>query len=193
MTVLQLPVSCLHAASSSVQEKINLYPDSSFPAPSSLGTTPVNGTPEPQSPRADGEEAVQGQITLTGGGPGEEDETILHEVRAKVLKFIPVDKRDEDKQTAPWVTQGVGPLRVLRNKTTGTVRIVLRAEPRGHIAINKTILADMEYKAKDKTINFVAASEDGSGLETWLLQVKKPDFAVELAGVLEANKSANKQ
>ncbi|KAI1159026.1 hypothetical protein F5B18DRAFT_664809 [Nemania serpens] len=168
-------------------------PDSSFPAPSSIGTTPINGTPEPQSPRDDGEEAVQGQIKLTEGGPGEEDEIILHEVRAKVLKFISVDKRDEDKQTAPWVTQGVGPLRVLKNKTTGTVRIVLRAEPRGHIAINKTILADMEYKAKEKTINLVATSEDGAGLETWLLQVKKPELALELAGVLEANKSANKQ
>lgn len=110
-----------------------------------------------------------------------------------MLKFISVDKRDEDKQTAPWVTQGVGPLRVLKNKTTGTVRIVLRAEPRGHIAINKTILADMEYKAKEKTINLVATSEDGAGLETWLLQVKKPELALELAGVLEANKSANKQ
>ncbi|KAJ8124308.1 hypothetical protein O1611_g9333 [Lasiodiplodia mahajangana] len=167
--------------------------NSPFPAPSSIGTTPVNGTPEPQSPREDGEEAPQEQIKLTEGGPGEEDEAILHEVRAKAIKFIPVEKRDEDKQKSPWSTQGVGPLRVLKNKSTGAVRILLRAEPRGHIAMNKTILSDVEYKAKEKTVNFVAASDDGSGLETWLLQVKKPELAAELAGVLEANKGANKK
>ncbi|KAI1737026.1 hypothetical protein F4680DRAFT_460762 [Xylaria scruposa] len=167
--------------------------NSPFPAPSSIGTTPVNGTPEPQSPREDGEEAPQEQIKLTDGGPGEEDETILHEVRAKAIKYIPVQKGDEEEAKSPWSTRGVGPLRVLKNKSTGLVRILLRAEPRGHIAMNKTILSDVEYKAKEKTLNLVAASDDGSGLETWLLQVKKPEFAAELARVLEANKAANKK
>lgn len=153
----------------------------------------MNGTPEPQSPRADGEEAPQEQIKLTDGGPGEEDETILHEVRAKVIKYIPVQKGDDEEAKSPWSTRGVGPLRVLKNKSTGAVRILMRAEPRGHIAMNKTILSDVEYKAKDKTVHMVAASDDGSGLETWLLQVKKPEFAAELASVLEANKSANKK
>jgi hypothetical protein len=82
---------------------------------------------------------------------------------------------------------------VLKSKATGAVRILLRAEPRGHIALNKTILSDIEYKVKDKTVNFVAASDDGSTLETWVLQVKKAEFAQQLAGVLEANKSANKK
>ncbi|KAI1750857.1 hypothetical protein F4782DRAFT_238128 [Xylaria castorea] len=167
--------------------------NSPFPAPSSIGTTPVNGTPEPQSPREGGEEAPQEQIKLTDGGPGEENELILHEVRAKAIQYIPVQKGDEDEAKSPWSTRGVGPLRVLKNKSTGLVRILLRAEPRGHIAMNKTILSDVEYKAKEKTVNLVAASDDGESLETWLLQVKKPEFAVELAGVLEANKAANKK
>ncbi|KAI0471249.1 hypothetical protein F4859DRAFT_505128 [Xylaria cf. heliscus] len=172
-------------------DQTNPHTDSPFPAPSSIGTTPVNGTPEPQSPHGD-EEAPQEQIKLTDGGPGEEDETILHEVRAKAIKYIPV-KGDEDEAKSPWSTRGVGPLRVLKNKSTGAVRILLRAEPRGHIAMNKTILSDVEYTPKDKTLKLVAASDDGSSLETWLLQVKKPEFALELAGVLEANKSANKK
>ncbi|KAI1485682.1 hypothetical protein F5X96DRAFT_690217 [Biscogniauxia mediterranea] len=171
--------------------------NSPFPAPSSIGTTPVNGTPEPQTQNEDGEEAPQEQLSLTEGGPGEEDEIILHEVRAKAIKYVPVSKDSDDDQAekskSPWSTQGVGPLRVLKNKSTGTVRILLRAEPRGHIAMNKTILSDIAYKAKDKTLNFVAASDDGSCLETWVLQVKKPEFAQELAAVLEANKSANKK
>ncbi|KAI2625103.1 hypothetical protein GGR54DRAFT_594904 [Hypoxylon sp. NC1633] len=168
---------------------------SPFPAPSSIATTPVNGTPEPQSQNENGEEASQAQASFTEGGPGEEDDVILHEVRAKAIKYVPVVKgSDEDEENkSPWTTQGVGPLRVLKNKTTGNVRILVRAEPRGHVAMNKALLSDVDYKAKDKTITFVASNDSGSGLETWVLQVKKPDIAQQLAGVLETNKSANKK
>lgn len=168
---------------------------SPFPVPSSMNTTPINGTPEPQTQPEDGEEGPQEQISLTNGGPGEEDEVILHEVRAKAIKFIPIIQGadEEDAKKSPWSTQGIGPLRVLKNKTTGTVRILLRAEPRGHIAMNKALLADVEYKADQKTLKMMAASDDGSTLETWVLQVKTPQSASELAGVLEANKAANKK
>ncbi|OTA70108.1 hypothetical protein K449DRAFT_320412 [Hypoxylon sp. EC38] len=166
---------------------------SPFPAPSSLGTTPISGTPEPQSQGEDGEEGAQVQISLTA--TSEEDETILHEVRAKAIKYIPIIKGsdDEDERKSPWSTQGVGTLRVLKHDHTGIVRVLLRAEPRGHVAMNKALLSDIEYKAKDKTVNFIAANDDGSGLETWVLQVKKPDMAQQLAGVLEQHKSANKK
>ncbi len=165
-----------------------------MPTPSSLGTTPINGTPEPQSQNGDGEEAPQEQISLTEGGPGEEDEEILHEVRAKAIKYVPVTPGEEGENTgSPWRTQGVGPLRILKNKTTGSVRILLRAEPRGHIAMNKALLPDIEYKAKEKTISFAAATDSGTGLETWVLQVKKPEFAQELASIMETNKTANKK
>ncbi|KAI1284173.1 hypothetical protein F5Y07DRAFT_385679 [Xylaria sp. FL0933] len=147
------------------------------------------------TPNEDGEEAPHEQISLTEGGPGEEDETLLHEVRAKAIKYIPVQKGDEDqeKEKSPWSTRGVGPLRVLKNKATGAVRILLRAEPRGHVALNKTILPDVDYTPKLKTLHFVTADDNGSGLETWVLQVKSAALATELAGVLEANKIANKK
>ncbi|KAI0885751.1 uncharacterized protein GGS22DRAFT_161895 [Annulohypoxylon maeteangense] len=167
---------------------------SPFPAPSSIGTTPVSGTPEPQTQNEDGEEAPQEQLSLTTGGPGEEDEIILHEVRAKAIKYVSIRKGEEEEENkSPWTTQGVGPLRVLKNKSTGTVRMLLRAEPRGHIAMNKALLSDVEYKSKEKTVTIVAASDNGNELESWVLQVKKPDFAQELVRVLEANKSANKR
>lgn len=158
-----------------------------------MGTTPVNGTPEPQAPHEDGEETSHAQISLTEGGPGEEDETIVHEVRAKALLYVPVQKGDEDQPKSPWSTRGVGPLRILKNKTTGAVRVLLRAEPRGHIALNKALLPNNEYKPKAKTVNFVASNDSGSGLETWVLQVKTADLATKLASVLEANKGANKK
>ncbi|KAJ3560307.1 hypothetical protein NPX13_g9348 [Xylaria arbuscula] len=146
--------------------------NSPFPAPSSIGTTPVNGTPEPQATQEDGEEAAHAQISLTEGGPGEEDETIVHEVRAKALVFVPVQKGDEeDKKKSPWSTRGVGPSVFSRTRRLG---------------LN-------EYKSKAKTVNFIASTDDGSGLETWVLQVKTPELATKLASVLEANKSANKK
>lgn len=164
-----------------------------------MNTTPVNGTPEPQT-QEDGEEAPQEQISLTDRGLGEEDEQVLHEVRAKATKYVPVVKEDDDdddgKKKSPWQTQGVGPLRVLKNRTTGVVRILLRGEPRGHIAMNKTILADFEYKpdtTNQKTMKIMAAKDDGSGLETWVLQVKKPESTMELATVLQAHKGANRK
>ncbi|KAK8125582.1 nucleoporin nsp1 [Apiospora kogelbergensis] len=168
--------------------------NSPFPAPSSMNSTPMGGTPEPQT--QDGEEAPQEQISLTTGGPGEEDEEILIEVRAKATKFVPVVKGgdDEDGNKSPWHTQGLGPLRVLKNKTTGAVRLLLRAEPRGHVAMNKALLAKFDYKpdtVKKTSIKVMAAKDDGSGIETWLLQVKKPETAAELAAVLEANKHSN--
>ncbi|KAI1100948.1 hypothetical protein F4804DRAFT_344325 [Jackrogersella minutella] len=177
------------------QDLTNTPSDSPFPAPSSIGTTPISGTPEPQTQNEGGEEASHEQISLTEGGPGEEDEIILHEVRAKAIKFVPVSKGgdEEDEKKSPWSTQGVGPLRVLKNKSTGTVRMLLRAEPRGHIALNKALISDLEYSAKEKTVNFAAASDNGLDLETWVLQVKKPESAQQLVNVLEANKGANKK
>ncbi|KAK8083357.1 Nucleoporin [Apiospora saccharicola] len=168
--------------------------NSPFPAPSSMNSTPMGGTPEPQT--QDGEEAPQEQISLTTGGPGEENEEILLEVRAKATKFVPVVKggdADEDGNKSPWRTQGLGPLRVLKNKNTGCVRLLLRAEPRGHVAMNKALLAQFEYKpdtVKKTSIKIMTAKDDGAGLETWLLQVKKPEMAAELATVLEANKNS---
>ncbi|KAK1754504.1 nucleoporin nup61 [Echria macrotheca] len=178
-----------------------------FGGASSLATTPAASTPEPaaeveqsRGTNADGDEAPQEQISLTDGGPGEEDESVVHEVRAKAVKLVVGgDSEDDDSGSAkdkksPWKTQGVGPLRILKNKKTGAVRMLLRAEPRGHIALNKLVLPNFSYKvdsAGGKYIKLTTATEDGKGLETWMLQVKTADAAKALAESLEANKSAN--
>jgi hypothetical protein len=125
------------------------------------------------------------QIDLTSGGPGEENEEMLHEVRAKALKF---SAPKEDDGSNPWETKGVGPLRVLKHKETNATRILLRADPSGTIVFNKGILAQINYQATGKTLKLLTAGEGGKGLETWLLQVKTPEMAEALASVLESNK-----
>ncbi|KAL2165728.1 hypothetical protein VTG60DRAFT_3941 [Thermothelomyces hinnuleus] len=180
-----------------------------FGGASSLATTPAATTPEPsanaedgQGTNADGDDAPQEQISLTGGGPGEEDESVVHEVRAKAVKLVTGSDSDDDsgsnadkakKNKSPWKVQGVGPLRLLKNKTTGSVRMLLRAEPRGHVALNKAILPDFNYKADAKYVKVTTATDDGKGLETWMLQVKTPASAQALAEALEEHKRANKK
>ena len=165
-----------------------------------MATTPAGGTPEPsaRSEGATGGDNEAGekheQINLTEGL--EADEENLHEVRAKVLKFKPAgDKSDSDdqpKSKSPWATQGIGPLRLLKHKETNAVRLLLRAEPRGHVAMNRAVLPDMSYKADEKYVKLTTSNETGDGLETWMIQVKTKDLAKELAEKLEDHKKLNK-
>ncbi|KAH8893178.1 hypothetical protein GQ53DRAFT_645089 [Thozetella sp. PMI_491] len=180
-----------------------------FGGASSLATTPATGTPEPgtenedaQKKPTDGDDEPQAQISLTDGGPGEEDESVVHEVRAKALKLVTKsDKDDDDEEDKkddknPWKVQGVGPLRVLKHKTTGAVRILLRAEPRGSVAMNKALLPNFTYKPEangGKYVKITTSDDSGTGLETWMVQVKTPALAKALADVLEASKDASKK
>ncbi|KEY73742.1 hypothetical protein S7711_06318 [Stachybotrys chartarum IBT 7711] len=174
----------------------------SFGGGSSLATTPAGGTPEPtgQTEAAKGtageeEGEKHEQINLTEGL--EKDEDILHEVRAKVLKFVPPGEKSEEgdkaKSKSPWSTQGVGPLRLLKHKESNNVRLLLRAEPRGHVAMNRLVMADASYKAKEKYVQLTTSNATGDGLETWMIQVKTKALAEELAGALETHKAFGSQ
>ncbi len=128
----------------------------------------------------------------------------MYEVRAKVLKLVTgnetsdsdFNSKEEEAQTkkSPWKIIGVGPLRVLKHKTTGATRVLLRSEPRGHIAINKALLPVVTYKEEPNGpyVKLAAAADDGKGLGVWMLQVKKRDEAKALALVLETNKGEKK-
>ncbi|KAG6003821.1 hypothetical protein E4U21_001676 [Claviceps maximensis] len=172
---------------------------------SSLATTPAAGTPEPAT-EADG--------TKDGGDANDEDdekheqvnlvdavdeqEEILHEVRAKVLKFVSASEASEEGggekaiSKSPWTTQGIGQLRMLKHKSTNLVRLLLRAEPRGHVALNRAVLANMSYKADEKYVKLMTSNEKGDGLETWMIQVKTKELAKHLADAMEENKEFNK-
>lgn len=86
---------------------------------------------------------------------------------------------------------GVGPLRLLKHKETNAVRLLLRAEPRGHIAINRILLPNLNYRAEEKYVRLATSNEKGDGLETWMIQVKTKDLAKTLAEALEESKVHN--
>ncbi|KAM0212881.1 hypothetical protein ACHAPA_009136 [Fusarium lateritium] len=166
---------------------------------SSLATTPAGGTPEPSAQTegaAGGDEDGEKHEQVNLAENLEQDEDVMHDVRAKVLKFAPAGEKSDDKKPksqSPWSTQGVGALRLLKHKETNVVRLLLRAEPRGHIAMNRAVLADMSYKADKKYVKMTTSNEKGDGLETWMIQVKTADMAKELADALEKNKVHNKK
>ncbi|KAF5699087.1 hypothetical protein FGLOB1_11584 [Fusarium globosum] len=166
---------------------------------SSLATTPAGGTPEPSNQAegaAGGDEEGEKHEQVNLAENLEQDEDIMHDVRAKVLKFVPASEKSDDKKPksqSPWSVQGVGALRLLKHKETSVVRLLLRAEPRGHIAMNRAVLADMSYKADKKYVKMTTSNEKGDGLETWMIQVKTADMAKELAEALEKNKVYNKK
>lgn len=149
----------------------------------SPGATTDGGSGEDVDPDAEKHE----QIDLTTLGAGTEDEEVIHDVRAKALKFVPNNERSPDN---PWVNQGVGKLWVLKHKETNAVRVLLRTDPSGKIVLNKALLAQVNYEATGKTLKLLAAADSGKGLETYILQVKTPEFASDLAEVLQANKPA---
>ncbi|KAK2061784.1 RanBP1 domain-containing protein [Colletotrichum caudatum] len=178
-----------------------------FGGASSLATTPATGTPEPAAEAdkagggGDGDDAEgkpHEQLKLTEGGPGEEDEFVVHDVRAKIMKYIPPGSEedkdsgdDQPKNKSPWSTKGLGPLRLLKHKNTGAVRMLLRAEPRGHVVLNRSVLPGETYKADKKYLKITTSNEAGNGLETWMVQVKTEDLAKSLAVALETHKFAN--
>lgn len=157
----------------------SLLPSAAASASTSRATTPGATT--------DGDSAVEGdpdaekheQINLSAGGPGEEDEEVVHEVRARATLWI-ADKK-------AFVVQGVGILRLLENEETKATRMLLRADPSGKIVLNKALLSQ-NYEAVKKTVSFLAAPEKGDGLEKWILQVKTEEMATYLAKVLNASK-----
>ncbi|KLJ11731.1 hypothetical protein EMPG_09642 [Blastomyces silverae] len=125
------------------------------------------------------------QVDLLRGGTGEEDEDEVFEARVKTLKLgVPPDADDE---TPKWLLQGVGLLRILKHKTTGRARILVRADPSGRVLLNTNLAAAVSYKSVGSAVQFLVLQEPKP--EQWIARVKKEDIAVELAKVMEKYKT----
>lgn len=133
---------------------------------------------------ADGEDdkaEKQEQIDLTSPGPGEEDEDIVLQVKAKALKW--------DSATSTWAGKGVGPLRVLKNRDSRLTRVLLRQDPSGRIVLNFALSKSFTYESsQSKTVRIPILSESGK-IETWMIRVGIDEEAKKLASALEENKS----
>ena len=121
------------------------------------------------------------QIDFTSGGPGEEDEDVVFEARAKAQSWASDQKE--------WVSKGVGIFRVLKHRGTSKTRMLMRQETIGKIILNAALLSAMKYEyAAPKSVKMAVASDNGK-LATWFVRVGQDDDAQKLASVLEENKS----
>ena len=134
---------------------------------------------------ADGEDdkaEKQEQIDLTSPGPGEEDEDVVLQVKAKALKW--------DTASSTWAGKGVGPLRVLKNRESQVTRVLLRQDPSGRIVLNFALSKSFTYESsQSKTVRVPILSESGK-IETWMIKVGNDDDAKKLASALEKNKTS---
>lgn len=120
------------------------------------------------------------QLNLTAGGPGEEEEEVLFEVRSKAVTY------DVDEKA--WTTKGLGPLRVLKHKETGRTRIIMRQDPSGRVVLNTALLSGVKYQdAKNKSVKVPIATGAGK-LETYIMKVRDHKQAAELSKILEEYK-----
>ena len=133
---------------------------------------------------ADGEDdkaEKQEQIDLTSPGPGEEDEDVVLQIKAKALKW--------NTATSEWASKGVGPLRVLKNRESRLTRVLLRQDPSGRIVLNFALSKSFTYESsQSKTVRVPFLSESGK-IETWMIKVGNDDDAKKLASALEENKT----
>lgn len=115
--------------------------------------------------------------------PGEEDEDVLFEVKAKAMVYDAASPGE-----SKWVVKGVGPLRVMKHRNTGKTRFLLRAEPSGRIAVNSAVLKDVEYESiSAKAIRIPVANSTGK-IDPYTFKVGKDEDAKELARILMANR-----
>lgn len=170
-------------------------PGFSFGGPSEAGLslqTPsalTSGTPSRAStPGANSELGAEGsadgdaaeklpQVDLSRGGAGEEDEDVIIEARSRGLKLI-----DNN-----WISQGVGLLRILKNRKTSRSRVLLRADPSGNVLLNAILMKEIHYKLQGTGIYFPVFKAEGPP-EQWALRLKKPD-SEQVGGLMEEHKS----
>lgn len=113
---------------------------------------------------------------------GEEDEDVLFEERAKLLRF--------DSTGTQWKERGIGKMKVLKNKTTGKVRLLMRREQVHKVCCNHFITKDLQFTpliTSDKAITWSAQdyAEGEVRVEVFALRFKTPELMLVFKDVVE--------
>eukprot|EP00903_Cladosiphon_okamuranus_P012749 g11919.t1 len=98
--------------------------------------------------------------------PGEENEEVVGQFRAKLFRFKSSEKA--------WGDMGVGMLRLMKHTTNDSRRMVLRNDM-GKVILNAAVYAGMGVTKAKNTIKFVANVE-GDGPTTFMVKVTADDI-----------------
>lgn len=116
---------------------------------------------------------------------GEEDEENLYAKRSKLMLFDPSNTEN------PYESKGLGDLKVLKNKSTGKSRILVRAEGGLRILLNTLVSKDMTYTTigNGSMVRVPTVNPNDKSIETFVLKVKTADDGKKLLDVLNEAKS----
>ncbi|KAK4555842.1 hypothetical protein LTR86_007062 [Recurvomyces mirabilis] len=120
------------------------------------------------------------------------DEDVLFE--ASMAKAQKVDQKQDDNgnNVTAYVDRGKGPLYILKNKSTGKVRMLMKIPPLGRLAMNFSPIPGMNYTcAPGRKIvlatfldHFDNNKERAGRPSSWSIQVREPKDAQEIARIL---------
>ena len=160
--------------------------------PTSRGTTPEVTTDAGDSAgdsNAEGDtpapENQQRDLTALSEIELREEEVLFDVAKGKAMKY---EKPTPDAPSS-WVNKGVGPVRLLKSKSSGMVRILMRQSPSGKIVINTRLMAKVSYtNPQPKTVQVPIIGEGGQ-MSTWIIRFGTDEDAKEFLNACEKNKA----
>lgn len=153
------------------------------------GEASTAGDDESEEPSDQPKEAQIEDMTALLPEEKEGNEVIFEADMCKVSKFD--EKKTEDGMKPAWVEKGKGPVYVLKDKTTGKVRILVKVAPLGRLAMNFAPLKGSPYNVKSKKTVMGAfmdhldktPSKQGK-VSSWTILLREPTLAEKLAQAL---------
>ncbi|KAI9836720.1 MAG: hypothetical protein M1837_003269, partial [Sclerophora amabilis] len=144
----------------------------------SRATSPGATTDTGAESHDSGTEAEKANLeTFSKVGPGEENEDIVYECRAKAMKYDPKEKKN--------LQMGVGCMRILKHRESAKVRVLMRQDPSGKVTLNTAVMKGITYSVKGKALINIPVPTEAGKLEAWLLQVKDAKVASEAVEALQ--------
>lgn len=101
---------------------------------------------------------------------GEEGEEALYTKRAKLMQFNPSDNE------LPYTSKGLGDIKLLKNKSTGKTRFLMRAEGGLRVILNTLVNKDVDYvkMGNGSMVRVPVLNPETNIIDTYVIKVKTP-------------------
>jgi len=132
----------------------------------------------------DEDKLTDAQIRLTDLTETEKEEhDLLFECeKAKAMEHDTTSKSPQGS----WTSKGIGPVRILKNKRTGIVSLLMRAMPGGKIIVNTRLLPKFDATGAGKTIRVSIAT--GPKPSSWCFRFTTDEAAADFMRTYNENR-----
>lgn len=116
---------------------------------------------------------------------GEENEEALYTKRAKLMHFNPSDSE------LPYTSKGLGDIKLLKNKSTGKTRFLMRAEGGLRVILNTLVNKDVDYvkMGNGSMVRVPILNPETNAIDTYVIKVKTPADGEELSKAINDAKA----